>query len=122
MVAIGLLIFAAAVGTATALVVQNHGQSAISVHAFNHTLALQASSLVAAGAAIAVTAVIGLALMRLGAGRTRRLRHELVALRAEYARLTGRPADPEASFFFEAFGDAVSERSDAAPDNADRAA
>ena len=81
MVAIGLLFFAAAVGGGTALVVQNHGQGAVSVHAFNHTLALQESSLMAAGTAIAVTAVVGLALMRLGAGRARRLRHELATLR-----------------------------------------
>lgn len=103
MVTIGLLFFAGAIGTATALAVQNRGQDTVSVHAFNHTLALPPYSIMVVGAAIAVIAVIGLALMRMGAGRVRRLRHELDALRAEYARLTDGSTDPDASFFFENF-------------------
>jgi hypothetical protein len=94
-----------AIATATALVVQNRSQSAISVHAFNHTVALQPYSIMAAGAVIALIALIGFALMRMGAGRVRRLRQELDTLRAEYAQLAGRGADPESSFFFETFGD-----------------
>ena len=103
MVTIGLLFFAGAIGTATALAVQNRGQDAVSVRAFDHTLALPPYSIMVVGAAIAVIAVIGLALMRMGAGRVRRLRHELDTLRAEYARLTDRCTDPESTFFFENF-------------------
>lgn len=103
MVAIGLLFFAGAIGAATALVLPDRGQGAVPVHVFDHTLWVQAYSIMAAGAAIAVIALIGLAMMRSGARRARRLRDEVDSLRTEHARLTGRDSEPEPSFFFETF-------------------
>ena len=74
MVAIGLLLFAAALGAGAALFMQNRGASAAQVHVFGHTLTLQPYSIMAAGAAIAVVALLGIAVMRRGAARARRLR------------------------------------------------
>jgi hypothetical protein len=103
-VAIGLLLFAGALGGAATLVIQNGAESAVRIHVFGHSLTLQPYSIMAAGAAIALLALIGIVLMRMGAGRARRLRRQRSALLAENARLSGNEAGAQSSFFFETFG------------------
>lgn len=105
MVAIGLLLFAGALAAATALVVQNRGENPVRIHAFAHTVTLQPYSILAAGAVIAVIALIGVAVMRSGAARSRQLRRERDALLAENARLAGRATGADSSFFFDTFAD-----------------
>jgi hypothetical protein len=75
-VAIGLVLFAVALGAGATLFVQNRGETAVQVHVLGHTLTLQPYSIMVGGAAIAVVAVIGIAVMRMGAVRARRLRIE----------------------------------------------
>lgn len=105
MVAIGFLVFAGSIAVAAALVMQNRGGTPVQVHAFAHTVTLQPYSILAAGAAIVVAALIGVALMRRGTGRVRRLRREIDQLLAENARLSDLAAGPESSFFFDTFPD-----------------
>jgi hypothetical protein len=76
MVAIGLVLFAVALGAGATLLMQNRSETAVQVHVLGHTLTLQPYSIMVAGAAIAVVAVIGIAVMRRGAVRARRLRVE----------------------------------------------
>lgn len=105
MVAIGFLLFAGALGVAAALVTQNRGENPVRVHAFSHTFALQPHSILAVGAAIALIALIGVAVMLRGAARARQIRRERDQRLAENARLADRGAVPESSFFFDTFAD-----------------
>lgn len=89
MVAIGLLLFAAALGAGATLFMQNRGEGAVQVHALGHTLTLQPYSIMAVGAVIAVVALLGITVMRRGATRARRLRRQRDQL--------------ESAFFFETF-------------------
>lgn len=100
MVAIGFLLFAAAVVVAAVLVLQNQGGTPVQVHALGHTWMLHQYWILTAGAILAFTAVIGVKLMCAGAACTRRLRHERDELLAENNRLNGRSPDPQALPFF----------------------
>jgi membrane protein implicated in regulation of membrane protease activity len=86
-VAIGLLLFAAALGAGATLFMQNRGEGAVQVHALGHTLTLQPYSIMVVGAVITVVALLGIAAMRRGASRARRLRRHRDRL--------------ESAFFFE---------------------
>jgi hypothetical protein len=90
-VAVGLLLFAGALGSAATLFMQNRAASAVHVHVLGHSLTLQPYSIMVAGAVIALVGLVGIAVMRRGAGRARRLRRQRDAL--------------QSSFFFETFGD-----------------
>jgi hypothetical protein len=103
-VAIGLILFVGALAAAATLFIQNRGGSAVQVHVFGHTLTLQPYSIMAAGAALALVALIGIAVMRMGTARTRDLRKQRDALIAENARLAHGEAGPPSSFFFDTFG------------------
>ena len=100
MVGIGLLLLAGALAAAGALVMQNSTEGAVRVHVFGNIWELQPHWILAAGAAIAVIAMIGIAMMQAGAVRSREIRRERDELLAENARLSGRTTESE-SFFFD---------------------
>ena len=101
MVGIGLLLLAGALGAAGALVMQNRSEGAVRVHVFGNVWELQPHWILAAGAGVAVIAMIGVAMMQVGAARSREIRRERDELLAENARLNGRTAEAESSFFFD---------------------
>jgi hypothetical protein len=96
---IGLILLAAAVASAVILIVQNRG-SVVGVHALGHTWTGRLSWVLVAGLIIAVVGVVGLAILRGGAARSRRLRRQRAALLAENERLSERVRDPARSSFF----------------------
>jgi hypothetical protein len=100
-VGIGLLLLAGALGAAGALVMQNRSEGAVRVHVFGNVWDLQPHWILAAGAGVAVIAMIGVAMMQVGAARSREIRRERDELLAENARLNGRTAESESSFFFD---------------------
>jgi uncharacterized integral membrane protein len=97
---VGLILLAAAVAVALVLVVQNRG-TPVDVHAAGHTWAVHPYSIVLAGLAIGFVGLLGLTMMRAGAGRVHRLRRERAELLAENERLSNALADPTASSFFD---------------------
>ena len=102
MVGIGLLLLAGALGAAGTFVMQNRSEGAIRVHVFGSVWDLQPHWILAAGAGIAVIAMVGVALMQVGVARSREIRRERDELLAENARLNGRTAESQPpSFFFD---------------------
>jgi hypothetical protein len=100
-VGIGLLLLAGALGAAGALVMQNRGEGSVRVHVFGNIWDLQPHWILVAGAGVAVIAMIGAVMMQVGAARSREIRRERDELLAENARLNGRTAESESSFFFD---------------------
>jgi hypothetical protein len=100
-VGIGLLLLAGALGAAGVLVMQNRGEGSVRVHVFGNIWDLQPHWILAAGAGVAVIAMIGAVMMQVGAARSREIRRERDELLAENARLNGRTAESESSFFFD---------------------
>jgi uncharacterized membrane protein len=99
MVVIGLVLVAAAVAAAVVLIVQN--RSAVThVHALGQTWSTHIYWLVIAGIVITLVALLGAAIMRRGAQRTRRSRRERASLAEENRRLREAPSNPDASPFF----------------------
>jgi hypothetical protein len=96
---IGLVVLAAAVGSTVILIVQNRG-SVVGVHALGHSWTGHLYWVLVAGLVIAVVGVVGLAILRAGAARSRRLRRQRAALLAENKRLSERVRDPAKSPFF----------------------
>jgi hypothetical protein len=96
---VGLIVFAAAVASAVILIVQNRG-SVVGVHALGHTWTGHLYWVLVAGLIIALVGVVGLAILRGGAARARRLRRQRAALLAENKRLSERVRDPATSSFF----------------------
>ncbi|PZS20321.1 MAG: hypothetical protein DLM57_01860 [Pseudonocardiales bacterium] len=91
MMVLGILLLAAAVVVAVELVLANHAHdSEINVHMWRWTWHFDALWLAVLGAAILVVAVLGLAMMRAGGRRARRLRRERRELAAENRRLAER--------------------------------
>lgn len=99
MLIIGLIVFAAAVASAVILIVQNRG-SVVGMHAVGHTWTGHLYWVLVAGLFIALVGVVGLAILRGGAARARRLRRQRTALLAENRRLSERVLDPATSSFF----------------------
>jgi hypothetical protein len=81
MIILGLLLVAAAAVVTVEMVVANDGL--ISVHMWRWTWDVEAFWLVVAGAGILAAALLGLALLRAGGRRSRRLRRERRELAAE---------------------------------------
>jgi hypothetical protein len=100
-VAIGSLLLAAALAAGATLFMQNRGAGAVQVHVLGHTLTLQPYSIMAVGAAIAVIGLLGIAVMRRGAVRARRLRMQRDR--------------SESAFFFETFAGDPTEGPEQAP-------
>jgi hypothetical protein len=96
---IGLIVLAAAVSSAVILIVQNRG-SVVGVRALGHTWTGHLYWVLVAGLIIALVGVVGLATLRGGAARFRRLRRQRAALLAEDKRLSERVRDPARSSFF----------------------
>lgn len=99
MLVVGLILLAVAIAAAVVLIVQNRDVT-IDVHALGHTQTVHPYWIVVAGLAIGLVGVLGLAMMRTGAARARRLRHERADLLAENERLSRGLADPADSSFF----------------------
>jgi hypothetical protein len=96
---IGLIVLAAAVGSAVILIVQNRG-SVVGVHALGYTWIGHLYWVLVAGLIIALVGVVGLAILRRGAARSRRMRRQRAALLARNERLIERVRDPAKSPFF----------------------
>jgi len=96
---IGLIVLAAAVGWAVILIVQNRG-SVVGVHALGYTWTGHLYWVLVAGLIIALVGVVGLAILRRGAARARRLGRQRAGLLAENERLIERVRDPAKSSFF----------------------
>ncbi len=99
MLVVGLILLAVAIAAAVVLIVQNRDVT-IDVHALGHTQSVHPYWIVVAGLAIALVGSLGLAMMRSGAARARRLRRERAELLAENERLSRDLADPAESPFF----------------------
>jgi membrane protein implicated in regulation of membrane protease activity len=99
MVVIGLVLLAAAIAAAVILIVQNRA-AVTDVHALGHTWSTHLYWLVVAGIVLTLVALLGAAIMRRGAQRTRRARRERASLVEENRRLREAPSNPDASPFF----------------------
>jgi hypothetical protein len=102
---VGLILFAAAVASAVLLIVQNRG-GVVAVHALGHTWTGHVYWLLLAGLIIALVGVLGLVLVRGGAARAPRLRHQRAALATENEPPSERVRDPATSPFFADTGQA----------------
>jgi hypothetical protein len=87
MVVIGLVLFAAAAAATAVLITQDRGQSLVEMRAFGHSWLWPEYQIVTAGLAIGLFGLVGVAMMRHGAARRRRLRREYAELVAENERL-----------------------------------
>ncbi len=101
MIIIGLVVFAAAVAAAIILIAQNNNAT-LDVHALGHTSNVHAYWLVVAGLIITAVGLGGLAMMRSGGARYRRLRREHRMLVRDHERLadsyaSGYPANDDAA-------------------------
>lgn len=99
MLVVGVLLFAAAVVSAVILIVQNRG-SVVPVHALGHTWTGHLYWLLLMGLIIALVGVLGLALLRGGAARARRLRRRPAVLATANEPPSERVGDPATSAFF----------------------
>jgi hypothetical protein len=96
---VGLILFAAAVASAVILIVQNR-DSVPQVHALGRDWTGHLYWVLVAGLIIALVGVLGLAILRYGTTRARRLRRQRAALVAENERLSDQVHDPATSPFF----------------------
>jgi hypothetical protein len=87
MIFVGLILFAAA-GAAAGIGIVENRHLVIDVHALGQTWTVHVYWVLVAGMAIAVVGLLGLAMMKTGALRARRLRRERRALARENARLS----------------------------------
>jgi hypothetical protein len=102
---VGVILFAAAVVSAVILIVQNRG-SVVPVHVLGHTWTGHLYWLLLVGLIIALVGVLGLALLRGGAARARRLRRQRAALATENEPPSERVRYPATSAFFTDTGQA----------------
>lgn len=104
MIVLGIILFAVAVAAAIVLIVQNRGD-VVSVHALGNTWSVHLYWFLVIGLVIAAMALAGLAIMKAGSKRARRLRQERRSLSVQNERLneqilaerdpaTHAPADP----------------------------
>ena len=87
MVVIGLILFAAATVATAVLITDNRGDSLVQVRAVGHSWLWPEHRIVTAGLAIGFIGLVGVALLRHGAARRRRIRREQAELVAENDRL-----------------------------------
>jgi hypothetical protein len=90
-IVLGFILFAVAVAAALVLIVQNRGDI-VTLHALGNTWNVHLYWLLALGAIVVVVALLGLAMMRGGSARARRLRRERKSLSVENERLQGQVA------------------------------
>lgn len=104
MIIAGLVLLAAAVAAAAILIMQNRA-SMVHVHALGHTWSGHPYWVLVTGLIIALTGVLGVAVIRGDLTRVRRQRQERAQLMAENKQLSERVGNPDASPFFS--GDAA---------------
>jgi membrane protein implicated in regulation of membrane protease activity len=96
---LGVVLLVAAAAATVIVIVQNRG-SVVDVHVLGQTWSGHVYWVLVAGLIIAVAALLGLAVMRVGVSRARRQRRERAELIAENQWLSERVRDPETTSFF----------------------